>query len=208
MCERAELTDDERLFESSKYGLDCGGFEKSRGLPIFQPHFAQSRSCAKLRGDGHQDHVGLGDVVGPAGNDSAGRFLDAVWLVNGNGTSKMSPNSKGIVCVVVGVIPDFGERGFARPRSISRNGAFLGAACDEIDEVLDLVDTLRGQGLDLLDQRLRIGHKLLLQATFASVAPNEIANVALNGAMFTGPQLSIQPRTRPRRFLVAYGPLT
>src|SRR5205814_8380444 len=88
---------------------------------------------------------------------TAGRFLETVLLVKGNGTSTTSPNSKGIVDVVVRVAPDRGQSRRARGRSGAREGAVLFARPDEINEVLDLGNPLGGQRLYLLDQGLSVG---------------------------------------------------
>jgi hypothetical protein len=49
--ERAELPDDEGLFQGGEDGLDGGGFEQPCGLPILKPDLAQDGVGAKLGGD-------------------------------------------------------------------------------------------------------------------------------------------------------------
>jgi hypothetical protein len=56
-----------------------------------------------------------------------------------------SPNSKGVVGVVVRVVPDFCEGGRTHGRNGARERAVLGTRRDEIHKILDLFDTLRRQ---------------------------------------------------------------
>jgi hypothetical protein len=48
---------------------------------------------------------------------TAGLFLEAVWLVKGNGTKTTVPKSKGIVNVVFRIVPYRGKGWDARDRS-------------------------------------------------------------------------------------------
>ena len=79
---------------------------------------------------------------------TAGRFFDALWLVNGNGTRTTSPNSKGIVDVVLGIAPDGGKTRSARGSGSAGQRPLLLAQTNEIDKILDLGDALGGQRLD------------------------------------------------------------
>src|SRR6266853_2084911 len=88
---------------------------------------------------------------------TAGLFFEAVWLVNGNGTSTTSPNSKGIVDVVFRIVPDYSECRSARRGSGAGQCLLLLAQADEVDEILDLGDPLGRQRLDFLNQGLGIG---------------------------------------------------
>ena len=58
-----------------------------------------------------------------------------------------SPNSKGIVDVVLRVVPDSGEGRGAGPGGGAGERAFLFALADEVDEILDLGDPVRRQGV-------------------------------------------------------------
>ena len=99
---------------------------------------------------------GLDELYADDEITTAGRFLDAVWLVNGNGTRTTSPNLKGIVGIVFGVVPYAGKRRDARCCGRTGKRTILGTGCDEIDEVFDFNDALCRQSLDLVEQRLRI----------------------------------------------------
>src|ERR1700686_1978339 len=95
---------------------------------------------------------------------TAGRFFEAAWLVNGNGTRTTSPNSKGIVGVIVGIVPDRGKDRRTRGGRGPGERALLLTQPNEIHEILDLADTFGRQRLNLLDQGLRVcGHKFFLQ---------------------------------------------
>jgi hypothetical protein len=60
--QRAELADDESLFESGEDGFDGGGLEQTRALPPADPRLAKARNRAKPAGDGHHHDVRLGTV--------------------------------------------------------------------------------------------------------------------------------------------------
>src|SRR5690348_15529567 len=88
---------------------------------------------------------------------TAGRFFEEVWLVNGNGTRMMSPNSKGIVDVVFRIAPDRGKARSTRRGCSADKRPLLLAQTDEVDKILNLGDALLGQRLDLPDQGFGIG---------------------------------------------------
>jgi hypothetical protein len=73
---------------------------------------------------------------------TAGRFFDALWLVNGNGTRTTSPKSTGLEDVVFGIAPDGGESRRARGSGDAGERPLLLAQANEIDEILDLSDAL------------------------------------------------------------------
>jgi hypothetical protein len=63
-----------------------------------------------------------------------------------------SPKSKGIVGVVVRVVPDGGESRRARGSRSAGVRALLLAQTDEVHEILDFSDPLGRERLNLLDQ--------------------------------------------------------
>jgi hypothetical protein len=148
---------DQRLFESRKDGLYRRWFQQAGRLPVLHAHFAQRRIGTDLARNGHDDHIRFGIVVAPFETTTAGRFLLAVWLVKGKGTNRMSPNSKGIVDVVVLIVPHARERWSAGGSGGSGKGTILCPSGDEIDEVFHFRDPLGRQGTNLVEQGLRIG---------------------------------------------------
>src|SRR5271169_189740 len=88
---------------------------------------------------------------------TAGRFFDALWMLNGNGTRTTSPNSKGIVDVVFGIAPDGRESWHARGSGGAGQRPLLLAQTNEVHKILDLGNALGRQRFDFLDQGLAVG---------------------------------------------------
>jgi hypothetical protein len=63
--ELPEGFDDERLIEGSENGLDGRGHQQFGGLPVLHQHIAEG-AAALLTGDGHQDQIASGAVIGAA----------------------------------------------------------------------------------------------------------------------------------------------
>jgi hypothetical protein len=73
--EPAELLDDERLLEGGEHGLDRGGPDELCGLPVHDDELAEGAGAAQLAGDGHQDQIAVGAVIGGARDDDPGALL-------------------------------------------------------------------------------------------------------------------------------------
>jgi hypothetical protein len=140
--EDAELADDEGLFQSGEDRLDSGRFEQAGGLPLLDRHLSDCEN------DGSRDVIGITTTSGLAVlyirllTMTAGRFFELVWLVNGNGTSTTSPNSKGIVNVVVRIIPDRGEGRLTHAGGGTSKRSILLTHANEIDEIFDLCNSI------------------------------------------------------------------
>ena len=87
----------------------------------------------------------------------AGRFFDALWLVNGNGTGTTSPKSKGIVDVVFGIAPDGRKSWRARGSGSAGQRPLLLAQMDGIDKILDLGDLTAEKEHELMCPLNKIG---------------------------------------------------
>src|SRR5262249_10237637 len=117
---------------------------RARGNPVYRPRKRQRTEIDISRASWRRD--------------TAGRRFEAVWLVNGNANKTTSPNSKGIVDVVVRVTPNGREGGRAGCGGPGQRALLL-AQANKVDEVLDLGDAVGRQCAYLLYQRLRVyGH--------------------------------------------------
>lgn len=137
--EDAELADNEVLFQSGEDRLDCGGFEQAGGLPLPDQYVSDSEKRSQLRCDRHHDHVRL--VCTIADNDG-GPLLRVGLAGERKGTSTTSPNLKGIVHVVVRIIPDGGEGRLTHTGGGASQFSILLAHANEIDEILDFCNPI------------------------------------------------------------------
>jgi len=89
----AQLLEQETLFERGEDRLDRRGLQQVGCLPLDDPNLTQAGKRTKLTGDCHDDGIRPGCVVARLLTTTAGRCLNAAWLVKGNRTSTTSPNS-------------------------------------------------------------------------------------------------------------------
>ena len=83
LAEPAEGFADQALLEGGEDGLDDGGFEEARGLPVAHGGLAEGWRRAHLAGDRHDDEIGTLGVVARATHDDSGPLLALTLIGEG-----------------------------------------------------------------------------------------------------------------------------